>query len=66
MALELVFFHTEDGIRFLVRSRGLGDGYKSQLTPRPYLCTPNMYVPLCTCLLNTSDAADDLKRFYFA
>ena len=27
----LVFFQAEDGIRNLVRSRGLGDGYKRQV-----------------------------------
>ena len=34
--LELVFFfQAEDGIRDLVRSRGLGDVYKRQATSRP-------------------------------
>ena len=28
------FFQAEDGIRDLVRSRGLGDVYKRQLSPR--------------------------------
>ena len=27
----IFFFHAEDGIRYLVRSRGLGDVYKRQL-----------------------------------
>ena len=27
---EFVFFQAEDGIRYLVRSRGLGDVYKRQ------------------------------------
>ena len=29
------FFQAEDGIRDLVRSRGLGDVYKRQVLPRP-------------------------------
>ena len=29
------FFQAEDGIRDLVRSRGLGDVYKRQVPPRP-------------------------------
>ena len=29
------FFQAEDGIRYLVRSRGLGDVYKRQLQRRP-------------------------------
>ena len=35
--LEFFFFQAEDGIRDLVRSRGLGDVYKRQLeeTPKP-------------------------------
>ena len=32
------FFQAEDGIRDLVRSRGLGDVYKRQGTQRPGLC----------------------------
>ena len=32
--LELLFFQAEDGIRELVRSRGLGDVYKRQLVAR--------------------------------
>ena len=31
--LFLFFFQAEDGIRYLVRSRGLGDVYKRQLYP---------------------------------
>jgi len=30
----LFFFQAEDGIRALVRSRGLGDVYKRQVIPR--------------------------------
>ena len=70
------FFQAEDGIRDLVRSRGLGDVYKRQfdhhilpfwelfvvlfplclhLQPKVRLqCTRN-----CSCLLYTSDAADE-------
>ena len=31
----IVFFQAEDGIRDLVRSRGLGDVYKRQVDPPP-------------------------------
>ena len=69
------FFQAEDGIRDLVRSRGLGDVYKRQgvalgtvtddgnllafedreitVVLIPDLCSH------CTCLLYTSDAADE-------
>ena len=72
---DVVFFQAEDGIRDLVRSRGLGDVYKRQTI----LCTEVMeHVPnpektieefarilrpggtiITTCLLYTSDAADE-------
>ena len=32
---DVFFFQAEDGIRDLVRSRGLGDVYKRQLQPEP-------------------------------
>ena len=32
-----VFFQAEDGIRDLVRSRGLGDVYKRQALPVPFM-----------------------------
>ena len=69
------FFQAEDGIRDLVRSRGLGDVYKRQniqlRTPTPGIV--ENYVALnptgteilfpglnyCSCLLYTSDAADE-------
>ena len=69
------FFQAEDGIRDLVRSRGLGDVYKRQpslrkvsklpLGPgRPVGATPRRLNPSdlaksATCLLYTSDAADE-------
>ena len=71
----LVFFQAEDGIRDLVRSRGLGDVYKRQ--PRHVArvrrsgpgerrgCrdggVPGEREPLAldACLLYTSDAADE-------
>ena len=69
------FFQAEDGIRDLVRSRGLGDVYKRQATTnapgnpsaRPisltgrdtHLMTPCTSMTLCACLLYTSDAADE-------
>ena len=69
------FFQAEDGIRDLVRSRGLGDVYKRQ--PNQCACgleTGFLIGPLadkdsederdgekppCACLLYTSDAADE-------
>ena len=70
------FFQAEDGIRDLVRSRGLGDVYKRQLLLQSApliraiisssLCAPQraclvlVFTKLGTCLLYTSDAADDL------
>ena len=69
------FFQAEDGIRYLVRSRGLGDVYKRQL---PRLRAPALQLILrlvisaalgaaaftiigqiMACLLYTSDAADE-------
>ena len=69
------FFQAEDGIRDLVRSRGLGDVYKRQLMV-PYKMLPdiagkfaqllpatqamNAFNGLAMgCLLYTSDAADE-------
>ena len=82
-------FQAEDGIRDLVRSRGLGDVYKRQrgtplavrkaymtgvltyLSTRPYGATPDELADALglttskargyakTCLLYTSDAADE-------
>ena len=69
------FFQAEDGIRDLVRSRGLGDVYKRQVPRRPGRCrTTQVYIDehhcrtavarghfrrLDSCLLYTSDAADE-------
>ncbi|GAB5886387.1 hypothetical protein JMUB7556_28340 [Staphylococcus aureus] len=51
-----MFFQAEDGIRDRSVSRGLGDVYKRQERPfHPQLCYQH-----CTCLLYTSDAADEL------
>ena len=69
------FFQAEDGIRDLVRSRGLGDVYKRQIfdcglcaTTVPvdasrsisasFTCTACAAM-VCSCLLYTSDAADE-------
>ena len=70
-----VFFQAEDGIRDLVRSRGLGDVYKRQVllnecqmlaaVARPVrdeLHKPSVDFNSChriACLLYTSDAADE-------
>ena len=81
MLLCLFFFQAEDGIRDLVRSRGLGDVYKRQAAmsaghPRaaracmanspPAKWPPSKIAPWScwrkrcrTCLLYTSDAADE-------
>ena len=72
---SLVFFQAEDGIRDLVRSRGLGDVYKRQDELRliPTITCEGEWLhenqPLVTreflldlvnaCLLYTSDAADE-------
>ena len=69
------FFQAEDGIRYLVRSRGLGDVYKRQLLHHvasvdadsghgPDARAFARNVPLSCrhsnrCLLYTSDAADE-------
>ena len=77
----MFFFQAEDGIRDLVRSRGLGDVYKRQIIMYSFAADPNMvdnkdsvaavfasifkkdksfYMDkLNTCLLYTSDAADE-------
>ena len=71
----LVFLHAEDGIRDLVRARGLGDVYKRQaklLTGQTYQILSHAHAALVTsgtatletalyqvCLLYTSDAADE-------
>ena len=71
----IFFFQAEDGIRDLVRSRGLGDVYKRQVA---YVVAglaierwrghgvPAVHDPACgggallvACLLYTSDAADE-------
>ena len=73
--VRVVFFQAEDGIRDLVRSRGLGDVYKRQpiICARPgglNLACANFIAESYTalffvtnapilCLLYTSDAADE-------
>ena len=70
------FFQAEDGIRDLVRSRGLGDVYKRQVVVNPRSTlrevsqlnnttwsetfTVEASYRAMACLLYTSDAADDL------
>ena len=69
------FFQAEDGIRYLVRSRGLGDVYKRQIRelgnywqlfwelclscPVPYAEEGPLRTETIICLLYTSDAADE-------
>ena len=75
MVSDIVFFQAEDGIRDLVRSRGLGDVYKRQTQVFFYhgasdkiaaacallggACAKNKPVLVYACLLYTSDAADE-------
>ena len=75
MYICIFLFQAEDGIRYLVRSRGLGDVYKRQVLGRPpqakspgnrrqLLATGSKTsisgTPLpWACLLYTSDAADE-------
>ena len=70
-----LFFQAEDGIRYLVRSRGLGDVYKRQPShsnppqnagkserERSYVAlstVANLRVVRWACLLYTSDVADE-------
>ena len=74
-SLVLFFFQAEDGIRDLVRSRGLGDVYKRQESIPSRLDFEAMRdgmlsvagrldgaiggQPISICLLYTSDAADE-------
>ena len=53
------FFQAEDGIRDLVRSRGLGDVYKRQGEGRIRTPAGDKTPLLKSCLLYTSDAADE-------
>ena len=70
-----LFFQAEDGIRDLVRSRGLGDVYKRQPENAPATVTEEeihavlaegtsagvieLHEHAMVCLLYTSDAADE-------
>ena len=76
LRMFVFFFQAEDGIRVLVRSRGLGDVYKRQVGCWPLVRSSSAgwwYFPwrfpvrvarsrssFPPCLLYTSDAADDL------
>ena len=73
--MDVVVFQAEDGIRDLVRSRGLGDVYKRQVIGKIPSDTHKEEVQIIlsnnvvkdlgildaryTCLLYTSDAADE-------
>ena len=75
MLVVVFFFQAEDGIRDLVRSRGLGDVYKRQALTNgavrfsDFFIKPNYSADLSeltgrlsafsSCLLYTSDAADE-------
>ena len=76
--LRFFFFQAEDGIRDLVRSRGLGDVYKRQVLSHcryfqfidspigssAVAWWPRLLIDSLTqgCLLYTSDAADERSR----
>ena len=73
--LCVFFFQAEDGIRDLVRSRGLGDVYKRQILGWRAFVRTHTWMPVAVmvtyhgaliglalslhCLLYTSDAADE-------
>ena len=73
--MRVILFQAEDGIRDLVRSRGLGDVYKRQDCCWRRQCSNNwcrdilnidglrggwnIIASICRCLLYTSDAADE-------
>ena len=75
LSMYVFFFQAEDGIRDLVRSRGLGDVYKRQARCTAASCSvcnrnwdddapnserkPPPLVISIACLLYTSDAADE-------
>ena len=54
--LCVFFFQAEDGIRDLVRSRGLGDVYKRQVSPS-MACLPQIIKSYCLILANARDKA---------
>ena len=60
MLLVVVFFQAEDGIRDLVRSRGLGDVYKRQVSP--LLTLEPLLLKLTTSALNRFSASSKLTR----
>ena len=49
VAYAVVFFQAEDGIRYLVRSRGLGDVYKRQLHSHPRRALTQLIAVLLGC-----------------
>ena len=75
LSVYFFFFQAEDGIRDLVRSRGLGDVYKRQLLRYVHVATKKNFCEIAhlaalavvvalaadanACLLYTSDAADE-------
>ena len=60
--ISIFFFQAEDGIRILVRSRGLGDVFKRKVAAIAPQYPETNFVPvdLCwVCLLYPFDVADD-------
>ena len=56
------FFQAEDGIRALVRSRGLGDVYKRQFTGGAIIPRPERFAKTLTTLLFEAVAMKTLAR----
>ena len=59
--MGFVFFQAEDGIRYLVRSRGLGDVYKRQVSYSLNV-TPDLYPVIA--IEEKNDSATQ-KYFYY-
>ncbi len=59
MEVIIFFFQAEDGIRNLVRSRGLGDVYRGQCVHVRTCSLTYLRTYARTCPLYTTDAADE-------
>ena len=56
-----VFFQAEDGIRYLVRSRGLGDVYKRQMLARSLVDQSGVF-SVTNHLQTVAEARDALEQ----
>ena len=59
---DLFFFQAEDGIRYLVRSRGLGDVYKRQFVVPEAIRAETLFVDEIVRPLYVRDFAYPLER----